>query len=270
MGRTGEAQDNAANDRLTDQQTQFYNEQNQAIQNYNTQLAAITKQGNPYTQPAYLQNEQSLINEATTASNKANAEGVKNEVGRTGTNTASLQYTKAKMSHDAAQANAATLVGQRANDYQNANAWDQWLLGAQLGSAGAAGAGYGTATSGDSAALNNLTQLGLASYGPINSLIGAAGTVGAAALGKPPSGCWIAAAVFDGWDDSRTMHVRYWLNKVWAKQSCLGAVTMALYRTFGEQVAVVVRRSEKLQRALLPLFNLALARACEYGLGRGR
>jgi hypothetical protein len=73
-------------------------------------------------------------------------------------------------------------------------------------------------------------------------------------------GCWIAAAVYDGWDDPRTIDVRRWLNTEFVKRP-VGRMVMALYLQFGERIARVVRRSSLLKRMVRPLFDLALKRA---------
>jgi hypothetical protein len=142
------------------------------------------------------------------------------------------------------QQNANTsLLQQHATDYLSNLNYQQGLLGEDLGTAPTATNLYGTATSGLNSANNNLTQLGLASYGPINSLIGAAGAAGSAALR-----CWIAAEVFDGWDDPRTHLVR---NYIFARsdRGTVAKLLARVYLRFGERAARVVR-AHRLARML--------------------
>jgi hypothetical protein len=124
--------------------------------------------------------------------------------------------------------------------------------------------GYANSATSGAGAVAGLSQAYTASAGPgIASILGgvaggvtsAAGQAGGfgALFGK---GCWIAAAVFDGWDDPRTGTVRSYLwntfNKTW-----YGKPTMSLYMTFGEQLSKI----PLVVRVLTPLFELALDRA---------
>lgn len=134
------------------------------------------------------------------------------------------------------QQNANTsLLQQHATDYLSNLNYQQGLLGEDLGTAPTATNLYGTATSGLNSANNNLTQLGLASYGPMSSLIGAAGLAGSAAL----KGCWIAAEVFDGWDDPRTHLVR---NYIFARsdRGTVAKLLARVYLRFGERTAALI------------------------------
>lgn len=259
MSRTGTDENRAAQTQLAQEQTAAYQQSMDLTNQYEQQLAALKAKGNPYRSGDYLANEARLVASATGATNKAAQAETANEVGRTGTNSASMQYTKGKIAHDTARAGADTLNSQYANDYANANAWDQYLLGATLNPQAGVNQVYSTATGGRQGALSNLASIGNASWGPFNSLVGAAGQVGSSLAAHWP--CWIAAAVFDGWGDRRTLMVRYWLNNVWARESRLGFVVMRVYRAVGRQAAFAVRKSRIMQRALLPLFESALKNA---------
>jgi hypothetical protein len=74
------------------------------------------------------------------------------------------------------------------------------------------------------------------------------------------SGCWIAAALYGGWDDPRTIDVRRWLNTEFVKQP-IGRMVMKLYLRFGERIAEAVKRSAVVRAILRPLFDLALRKA---------
>lgn len=77
------------------------------------------------------------------------------------------------------------------------------------------------------------------------------------------SGCWIAAEIYGGWLNPRTVIVRNWLNREF-KKSIVGRMTMSLYLRFGERTARVIRRHPALKRMFRPLFDLALQKAVEH------
>lgn len=101
-------------------------------------------------------------------------------------------------------------------------------------------------------------QQGLLTAGTfIKDLAGGAASGAAAANG---GNCWIAAAVYDGWNDPRTIDVRRWLNEEFTK-TFTGKLVMATYGAVGREVAWFVRRSALLRALFRPLFDKALARA---------
>ena len=73
-----------------------------------------------------------------------------------------------------------------ANDTNKNVGYQQSMALAPLQVAGAETPYYGTASSGQSSANNDLTQLGLASYGPWMNAISAAGGAAGAALSRRP------------------------------------------------------------------------------------
>lgn len=89
----------------------------------------------------------------------------------------------------------------------------------------------------------------------INGITGLAGKAATAGVG-----CWIAAAVYDGWDDPRTIAVREWLNTEFIK-STFGRIVMATYLKFGERIADQITRKPVLKHIFKPLFDAALRRA---------
>ena len=121
----------------------------------------------------------------------------------------------------------------------------------------------GAATSaGNSVA--NLSQAVLASqqagwqdFGGVLSGIGGLAT-GAGSIGKGFGLCWIAAAIYGGWLDARTITVRRWimndLSRTW-----YGAPLVWLYAKTGRQIA----KSKLLVSMLKPVFDLALMKAQE-------
>jgi hypothetical protein len=99
----------------------------------------------------------------------------------------------------------------------------------------------------------NLTQMGI-QPGLFSNIMkgistGVGAVVGIAGI------CWIAAAIYGGWDDPRTIAVRSWLLN-WEKRSLIGKVVVGLYRRFGERIA----KSSKV-RLLKPLFDIILRKA---------
>ena len=70
--------------------------------------------------------------------------------------------------------------------------------------------------------------------------------------------CWIAAEVFDGWDDPRVDAARNFIFNIWAKESFVGNLVTKLYLAIGEQFAKIVKRSRILKSILKPLFEIAV------------
>lgn len=95
----------------------------------------------------------------------------------------------------------------------------------------------------------------------IASLGGAAQGAGSMGLKIP---CWIAAAVFDGWEDERTHLVRTWILAEFPK-SVMGRWALALYMRFGESVANALDRFPVLKPPFRWLFSQALKKAKERG-----
>jgi hypothetical protein len=71
-------------------------------------------------------------------------------------------------------------------------------------------------------------------------------------------GCWIAAAVYDGWDDPRVAEARNFIFNIWPSRSYLGEIVARLYAAVGEKVARIVKRSSVLRSIFKPLFNIAV------------
>ena len=71
--------------------------------------------------------------------------------------------------------------------------------------------------------------------------------------------CWIAEAVY-GKNDLRVPLIRWWL-KLWASESLVGAIVVALYRKLGQRIAHAVEHSKVLKAAFKPLFDVALGKA---------
>ena len=271
MARTGTNENKEANQQMSAIQQDQIRRANEATDKYNRSIDALIAKGNPWQDESYLRNVNIGIAGATSASNKAAADQLEMAGRRTRTNTASLGYDKAAIARAAMRAAAETRAAQSADDYGKWVDYQKWLAGARLAPTGVNTDMFGSATSGRSAALGNLTQLGIASYGPVNSLINAAGQAGAAAIGKIPTnsgggGCAIAAELFGGWTAPRTLLVRSYLNRVWAKTSPFAEIVMAFYRQFGRYAAWVVRHNPALRTLVRPVFERALMKATRNAL----
>lgn len=77
-----------------------------------------------------------------------------------------------------------------------------------------------------------------------------------------PSGsvCFIAAELYGGWDNERTVLVRTWLHTEFS-QHRVGRMLVALYVRFGERTSGLIRKHPSLRWVFLPLFNAALRKA---------
>lgn len=73
-------------------------------------------------------------------------------------------------------------------------------------------------------------------------------------------GCWIAAELYGGWDDPRTIAVRKWIFTDFAK-SRLGRIVCALYLKCGERTAELIRKHPMIRKPFLALFDRALRKA---------
>ena len=116
----------------------------------------------------------------------------------------------------------------------------------------------GEATSGGTAAANTAGQIAQENESWEAPLIGAVGAVGAGAV-KP---CWIAAEIFGGWYEPRTMLVREW---VYTHPRLL-----ALYMRHGERMAAAIRRHRTLRVLFTVICKAALRQARKMKIGAWR
>jgi hypothetical protein len=128
--------------------------------------------------------------------------------------------------------------------------------------------GYSTATStAGSNAGNEANAIAASANSPFTAVMGALGAVGGAAIGKMPSfggapaaPCHIAAELYGGWNEPRTVAIRAWLINDF-EPTALGGPLVSLYRRYGKQTAAAVKRYKPLRWLFTPLFNLALKKA---------
>jgi hypothetical protein len=79
-------------------------------------------------------------------------------------------------------------------------------------------------------------------------------------LGK--STCWVAAELYGGWFEPRTVLVREWLLGPFSEH-LFGRAAMVVYRRFGERIANALKRWPQFKPPFLAVFNLALRKATE-------
>lgn len=188
MARTGTEENKDAQKDTAAQQKQSFDTGQKGVADYNKNISTLESGGsvgaNPFMDPGYLSNINKLragtlnaVNdEGKTALEDLNVRtgGLGNSATRYGISNLALQ--KMRLSDQLG-------AGQAAEDYGKNLSWQQYLAQAPLAATSAEQGVYGTATTGRDSALNNLTQFGLAQYGPWNQLIGAAGGAASGALG---------------------------------------------------------------------------------------
>lgn len=164
-----------------------------AIGQFNKNIGVLGKGGaigaDPWLNPAYLATQNKLTSNATSGENDAAAKAIADQNLRSGgTNTSGTAATIKDLALRKMRL-ADTLNAQRsAQDFGKNVDYQKFLAEAPLSAAGLQGQTYGTSTTGQDSSLHDLSSFGLASYGPWESLIQAAGGAAAAALGPHPSG----------------------------------------------------------------------------------
>jgi len=185
MGRTGESQNKQAAADAASQQNAANAASMAAVNKYNSDLE-LRRQGkdlgqDPFTTPDYLSNlNRNFATSADATSNAAKAQ-LQDTALRTGTNSASTTAAIENTQRNAQRTANTGLNQQHANDYLSNIDYQNALLQGDLAPAGITNSLYGSAISGRNNADSNLTQFGLASYGPWNNLISAAGSAASGA-----------------------------------------------------------------------------------------
>lgn len=223
------------------------------------------KAANPYVQGGTVQtaDNQEL---ADTAAGQAQAAGqaVQSAAVRTGQNAGGAIAATEQMQ----QQNERSLVGQEAAANKDTAAADTGYGQAVLGATGnvegmqnslateQAGAAQGALGTQETAAQTPsfLDELG-------QGLIGAAGTLGGAAITK----CWIAAELWGGWDDPRTELVRSWLTDH-VEHFWYGRIVGKAYTRWGRQVATAIQTRRRLRALFQWIFDRALVAAKKWAV----
>lgn len=222
------------------------------------------KAANPYGQGGPVQTADNQMT-ADTAAGLAESAGqaLQGSAVRTGQNASGAIAATEQMQ----EANDRALVGQEAAQTKDRAAADTGYRSAVVGDTGniqamqdalatqQAGAAQGALGTQEQAAQTPsfLDELG-------QGLITGAAQVGSAYAGKP---CWIAAELWGGWTDPRTVLVRSWLThdfgKRWYGQHILGAYTL-----WGPPLAQAIRTRRRLRRCFQWIFDHALQAATKW------
>ncbi len=268
----GRGQSTAAFNQSSAQSTQNQNnaqaalgKTNAAVGNYNNQLNNFLRFGrNTYGQNGeFMKDENALATQTAAAGSRAVSGDLAMRAMRTGENTAGYAAADAESRRQAEQALTGQLAKADSDRLQNLTAVNQYgvqasALPAQVYSS-LYGSSLGAANSAEGNAVNAAKTPGFwDTLAP--ALVGGAATVGAGFTPNGGKGCWIAAAVYDGWDDPRTVVVRAWLNSEFTKK-WIGRVIMAGYVRFGERIAEKVKRRRWLRTSFKRLFDLVLDQA---------
>lgn len=267
MGRTGESEAETANQQDQAQKNQAYQTGQTAISSGQAALQKLMSGqnigANPFSSPAYLSNVNKLQADSLDANNNADATQLQQLNKRTGGLNNSATALGIQQMDMQKGRTADALSAQRADqDYLNNIGYQQSLLQDIYQPASLESGYYGTGTQGQDSALGDLTQFGIASYGPWESAIAAAGAAGGgAASGYEQGQCWGAAASFGGWFDPRTRLVRSWINNEF-RHTWLGSWVVPLYARYGQRLARAMRRYKPVMWTFRPLFRLALFAAC--------
>jgi hypothetical protein len=128
---------------------------------------------------------------------------------------------------------------------------------AATSAAGAANTEANAVTQANDSWAQNLTGLGA----------GALGGAGAALGGYFQGQCWIAAEIFGGWKDKRTIAVRKWLANEFS-QHWYGRMFNRWYSANGRRVAKKIQNNRVERWALRKLFEWFLAQAKKEGVCR--
>jgi hypothetical protein len=125
---------------------------------------------------------------------------------------------------------------------------------------------YGTDVGAQDSALNTAnqaTQVGLdaGKSGWLQNAMGIANTAANVISAIKPGGmCWIAAELYGGWNDPRTIDIRKWIIEDFSK-TMVGFVPCLLYRLVGERVAQAIRTHRWLRKPFRKIFDCALRKA---------
>jgi hypothetical protein len=191
--RPGQAQSNQANTTYGGQsQTSFDNAQQdltQAKQDQTNLRAGKNVGADPYLNPQYLAAVNRLRSSSLDQNTNAGTEQIRALNARTGgMNGTATTGAIGKLALDRARLGDQLGAEQTAGDWTKNIGYQLNLAQQPIEAAKVQGGLYGTATGGQNDALRNLTQFGIASYGPWMSALSAAGGAGAAALKYANSG----------------------------------------------------------------------------------
>lgn len=115
----------------------------------------------------------------------------------------------------------------------------------------------GSATDAGKAAGTTANQIAEANFAPWGAAAGALGAIGGAAVNKIPKfPCWIAAEIYGGWEEPRTVIIRRWMMENHADHWLVN-----LYIRTGERVAALVRKHRPVRWVFTRIFEHLLRQA---------
>ena len=236
----------------------------QNAQTYNTQLENQNQEQNNYLQtqyqnilanPGYTPAQQAALTLNSTGSESAAFGSAADQAARTAAktgNSANLASQQDHLAQEKAQTMASTNAANQVTIANDAQQQQQALQG--LNSM------YGTNTNLLAKSLgvppeylsayNQAMDKPSATQSILQSLLGAGGQVGAAALGGGKSGCWVAAELYGGWFAPETISIREWLGKTWWMRPF-----SLFYGKFGQRWAEWIRRNRSARRVTKRLFD---------------
>jgi hypothetical protein len=232
------------------------------IGNYQAQLAQFAG-ANPYgTGGAY----QTSVNQSTAntadAAGQAAGEGLESAAVRTGQNTGGAIGASEAIN----EANTRNLLATQANANesrinQGANYGKEALAASEVPATLEANLSGQQANAGNAALGTQQKAAETPSVGEefFDPALQAAGK----AFGAAAVGCWIAAELFGGWEDPRTILFRLWLSEVFSRR-WYGPVVLGAYQRWGQQTALRLRQDKKLRACFEWLFGKGLVEAEEW------
>jgi hypothetical protein len=152
---------------------------------------------------------------------------------------------------------ATALSGEHAEALNHFNNANSMLANEGTGAQSSALAAQGTAAS------NNASLYGTGeqqTQSPLGTALGFVGQLAAGSGAAAITKCWVAAEIFGGWYEPRTVLCREYLFTHVIK-SFIGSKICDLYTKYGERLAEGIRHSQVLRAVFTPIFNLILNRA---------
>jgi len=260
------AQTNSSTDQTNAENAE--NAENADIGNYESQLSKYASE-NPYTSGGEYQTSQNKTLAANAdVGSTALTNQLQTQAQRTGENAGAATATAAEAARqnqrDLSSAEGAantTRIGNEAGYNQGVVSASEVPAQLEAGEAstdlGAADNSLGTAQSASASSPSFWDEV---LQGSLAAGASAAGAATSAAMGGGKGKCWIAAELYGGWNDPRTIDVRRWIFNDFI-QSWYGEIICNLYEWQGERVAGWIHRWPMLRRVFLPLFNKALNKA---------
>jgi len=194
MARSGSDENRSANAELTAEQNQAFNTGQSAVGQFQQNYATLRRGGqvapNPWQSASYLGNVNRLQSGALNAEQGAADASLRGLNRRTGgMNGTAVTGAMRDLALQKMRLGSQLSSERAAQDYNKNVGYQTQMAAMPLDVTAAESPYYGTATSGRAASLKNLTDLGIAAYGPWMSAITAAGqAAGGAMTGCPAKG----------------------------------------------------------------------------------